>query len=143
MSDSLAEVKNLKVSDLMTKEVVSVEETTTLQEALRLMVSKGVRHLPVCKDSKVVAVISDRDLRVMVSDLVDPLKRRTYFETTPVSQHASSPVISIAPDTSVQEAARMFVESRIGCVPVVDGDDRMVGIVSQTDLLKWLAQMTS
>lgn len=131
----------LTVGELMSTEVVSVEELSTIQEALRTMVAKGIRHLPVCKDGRAMAVLSDRDLRLMVTEMVDPEQRRRYFETTGVMQHASSPVVTTTPDTSVAEVARVFVESRIGCLPVVDEDDKLVGIVTQTDLLKWIGQL--
>ena len=136
-----ADMDALTVGDLMTTEVISVEELSTIQEALRTMISKGIRHLPVCKDGRAIAVLSDRDLRLMVTDLVEPTQRRRYFETTGVLEHASSPVVTTTPGTSVAEAARVFVESRIGCLPVVDPDDMLIGIVTQTDLLKWIGRL--
>ena len=141
MSASRDEVfKQFKVSDLMSQEVLSISRTTTLQDAIRIMVQKGIRHLPVVEDGIAVAVLSDRDVRMKVTDLFDPEERRRYLETTPVTQHASHPVTTATPDMLVAEAAKIFVESRIGCLPVVDGDGKMIGIVTQTDLLKWLAQ---
>ena len=131
----------LTVGELMSTEVICVEELSTIQDALRMMIAKSIRHLPVCKDGRAIAVLSDRDLRLMITDMLDPKQRRRYFETTGVMQHASSPVITTRPQTSVVEVARMFVESRIGCLPVVDADDKLVGIVTQTDLLKWIGRM--
>ncbi len=131
----------LTVGELMSTEVVCIEELSTIQEALRTMISRGIRHLPVCKDGRAIAVLSDRDLRLMVTDMVDPKQRKRYFETTGVMEHASSPVVTTTPDTSVAEVARVFVESRIGCLPVVGEDDALVGIVTQTDLLKWIGQL--
>ncbi len=136
------EFKQLSVGDLMTTQVVVLEETTTLHEAVHIMVSREVRHLPVVKNKKPVAVLSDRDVRMKVSDLVDPGERRKYMERTTVMAHASKPVTTTTVDMPVREAAQIFVESRIGCLPVVDEAGRLIGIVTQTDLLKWLAQMT-
>jgi CBS domain-containing protein len=135
-------VDKLTVADLMSREVVAVDETATLQEAARLMVSKGIRHLPVRQGTRAVAVLSDRDLRLMVTDLVDPAERRAYMESTLAVKHASSPVISTTPETPVRDVARIFVESRIGCMPVLDADDNLLGIVTQTDLLKWIVDMS-
>ena len=132
----------LCVGDLMTSEVVVLDETTTLQDAVRTMVSKGIRHLPVVSGKKPVAVLSDRDVRMKVSDLVDPGERRKYMQKTSVMAHASRPVTTATADMPVQDAAQIFVESRIGCLPVVDEQGRLIGIVTQTDLLKWLAQLT-
>jgi len=140
-SDS-SDITRLTVGDLMTTKVVALEETTTLQEAVRTMVSKEIRHLPVVKDGVPVAVLSDRDVRMKVSDLVDPQERRKYMETTLVMAHASKPVTTATADMPVREAAQIFVESRIGCLPVIDDQERLIGIVTQTDLLKWLARLT-
>lgn len=140
--DDSKNVDDLTVADLMTSQVIGVPATSSLQQAARIMVSRGIRHLPVLDGEKAVAVLSDRDIRLMVTDLVDPQERRAYMESTLVTKHASSPVISARPDTSVRDAARVFVESRIGCLPVVDEQERLVGIVTQTDLLKWIARMT-
>ncbi len=136
------EFTQLSVGDLMTTQVVMLDETTTLHEAVHTMVSKEVRHLPVVKDKKPIAVLSDRDVRMKVSDLVDPEERRKYMERTTVMAHASKPVTTAYADMPVQEAAQIFVESRIGCLPVIDEAGRLIGIVTQTDLLKWLAHMT-
>jgi CBS domain-containing protein len=140
-SDS-GDITRLTVGNLMTTKVLALDETTTLQEAVRTMVSSGIRHLPVVKNKKPIAVLSDRDVRMKVSDLVDPPERRKYMEKTSVMAHASKPVTTATADMPVREAAQIFVESRIGCLPVVDEAGRLIGIVTQTDLLKWLAQMT-
>lgn len=143
MGDSgSSSVTQLTVGDLMTRDVVVLDESTTLQDAVRTMVSKGIRHLPVVRNDVPVAVLSDRDVRMKVSDLVDPDERRKYMEKTTVMAHASKPVTTATVDMAVREAAQIFVESRIGCLPVVNDQERLIGIVTQTDLLKWLAQMT-
>lgn len=129
------------VSDLMNPRVVSVTPTTSLFETIRVMVENGIRHLPVMEDGRVVAVVSDRDIRVQISGATEPGDRHRYLTSTSVMARASRPVTTIAPDAPVAEAARVFVESRIGCLPVVDASGRVVGIVTQTDLLKWLADL--
>ena len=57
--------------------------------------------------------------------------------------HASGHVTTTTPETSVREAAKVFVSARIGCLPVVDEEGLLIGILTQTDLLKWLARLTS
>jgi len=129
------------VAEMMCSEVVTAEPTTTLYQAIGLMVRNGIRHLPAVEEGKVVAVISDRNVRMMISEGQDPEERRRYLSTTMVMAHASHPVTTIGPGEPPQDAARIFVESRIGCLPVVDDADKLIGIVTQTDLLKWIAAM--
>ncbi len=132
--------KELTARDMMTTDVVTVQPTSTLQDAIRIMVSKRIRHLPVVKDGKVVAMLSDRDIRLMATGLIDPEKRQGYMTNTVVMNHASTPVISGPPDISASDAAKIFVESRIGSLPIVNEDGQLVGILTHTDLLNWLAQ---
>jgi len=137
------EVTLVQVSDLMSRNVVSLDQDTTLQEAIQTMVCRGIRHLPVVQLGKPVAVLSDRDVRMKVSDLVDPTERRLYLEKTTVMVHATKPATTTTPDTPLRVAAQLFVDSRIGCLPVVDADGRLVGILTQSDLLKWVAHICS
>lgn len=132
-----------RVADLMTREVVGVGPDTSIHETIRIMVERGIRHLPVMKDGKVLAVVSDRDIRVQISGETDHGVRLRYLQETSVMTRASRPVTTIGPDASPQEAAAMFVDGRIGCLPVVDADERVVGIITQTDLLKWLAGLAT
>lgn len=138
-ADNLVE---LTAADLMTREVITVDAEATLQEAVRTMVTRRIRHLPVMRAGKVVAMLSDRDVRLMVTDLIDPAERQRYMTTTLVTAHASSPVTTTDPATPAPELARILVESRIGCLPVVDEEGHLTGILTQTDLLNWIARVT-
>jgi acetoin utilization protein AcuB len=90
----------------------------------------------------VVGVLSDRNVRVVLTEDDDFARRREYLMTTTAADRASHPVTTVEPDVPVQQAARIFVESRIGCLPVVDQFGHILGILTQTDLLKWFAQLT-
>ena len=132
--------KGLTVADLMSRQVVSIARETNLQDTIGLMVEHGIRHVPVLEGEHVVAVLSDRDVRLMLTGGGDVADRRRYLAATAAMVHASRPVTTIGPDAPAGEAARIFVESRIGCLPVVDSEERIVGILTQTDLLQWIAR---
>jgi len=134
---------SMTVAELMSREVVTIPPDATMQQVIGTMVYHGIRHLPVVEDDRLVAIASDRNIRVMVTGGMGSDERRRYLTTTPVTAHATRPVTTIAPDATCAEAARMIVEQRIGCLPVVDDGGQLVGIVTQSDLLKWLAQITS
>lgn len=135
------DLTDLTVADLMTDRVISVSPETTIQRAIRIMVRRSIRHLPVVEDDRVIGILSDRNVRVMLTAYTDADRRRHYLETTTVADKASHPVTTVRLDASAQDAARIFVESRIGCLPVVGEDGRILGILTQTDLLKWLARL--
>ena len=131
----------MTVSDLMSTEVVTVTPESTLQDVIATMVRHGIRHIPIVENDEVIAVVSDRNIRVMISGAVDADERRRYLTGTQVMAHASRPVTTVAPSVPAHDLAKIFIEERIGCLPVVDENERLIGIVTQTDLLQWLSRI--
>lgn len=110
----------------MARHARSVTSDTTLGEAGELLRAMDVRHLPVVQDERVVGMVSDRDLRRAQGTNRGP--------DTPLGEIMSSDVSMIEPEKPLSYAAELMLARRIGAVPVVD-DDRLVGILTLTDLL--------
>jgi len=131
----------LTAADIMTSDVVTISETSSLADALDLLSDLEIRHLPVVNESgEVVGMISDRDLRAlglsMTSDLESLEKARRRLDVA-VSTIMSSDVLSIEPSADATEIIDLLLEERVGAVPVIDGDnDELVGIVSYVDVLR-------
>lgn len=127
------------VKDLMKKDVTTLGRNDSLDMAEGLMVLGRIRHVPVLDDDgKVVGIVSSRDL--FRSALAFALGygekgRSSLLKTVKVKEVMREPVFTIGPDATVAQAALVMVEQKVGCLPVV-GDGRMVGIVTQTDLLR-------
>jgi acetoin utilization protein AcuB len=125
------------VRDIMRSPVITVEAGATLAEAYETMQTRHFRHLPVVQEDRLVGIVTDRDLRFATSSL----------HPTPFDADARiEDVMSRAPTTAmpldpVEEAARLMRERKIGCLPVLE-DDRLVGIVTGTDLLDAVVQLT-
>jgi CBS domain-containing protein len=131
------------VQDIMTTEVTTLERNDSLQLVKDIMTLGRVRHFPVIDDGKVVGVVSQRDL--YKASLGSVMKygekaQRTFLEGIAVKEVMNEPVITIAPHASVQEAARLMMEKKIGCLPVLEGPN-LVGIVTETDMLKLVVDM--
>jgi CBS domain-containing protein len=97
-----------------------------------------IRHLPVLDEGRVVGVVSQRDLfrsALAVALGYGERAQKTLLKTLPVKEVMSEPAITIAPDATIQEATRLMLEHKIGCLPVVEGHT-LVGIVTETDLLR-------
>ena len=133
------------VADVMTKEVVVLHEEDNLAEVAKDMDRYQFRHLPVVDGTKLVGIVSQRDLLgFTVSRLelgaaaVD--KERRLEENTFVARVMTKDPETVHPETPLSEAARKLVVGRFNCLPVVDGSGTLVGIVTNHDLLRILAE---
>jgi CBS domain-containing protein len=131
------------VRDIMTTEVTTLGRNDSLQLARDIMTLGRVRHFPVIDDDKVVGVVSQRDLyRASLGSVMKygEKAQRAFLEGVAVKEAMSDPPVTIAPHASVQEAARLMMEKKIGCLPVLEGS-KLVGLVTETDMLKLVAEM--
>jgi acetoin utilization protein AcuB len=125
------------VKKRMTRDPLTVSPAHSLADALRLTRARRIRHLPVVQDGVVVGMVSDRDVRLaMPSPLTESDDSRVAFlEETPVSALMRGEVASIGPNDTVEDAAKLMRRSRIGALPVVDAHGRLLGILSESDVL--------
>ena len=134
----------MKVAERMSSPVITAVPDMPIQEALNLMREKGIRRLPVMDDrGQMVGIVSDRDLlHASPSDATSlSIWELNYLlSKVTLKEIMSSPVITVQQDTSIQEAARMMVENKVGGLPVTDNGD-MVGIITETDLFKVLIDL--
>ena len=125
------------VSKRMTRDPVAVSPGQSLAEALRLTREHRIRHLPVVEGGELVGIVSDRDIRLaMPSPLAaGDAESTARVSETPVSAIMAREVITIGPWDAVEDAARLLHRHRIGALPVVDAHGRLLGILSETDVL--------
>jgi CBS domain-containing protein len=130
----------MTAEEIMTPGPVTVDEAATLDEALRLMSEREIRHLPVLRGDEVVGMLSDRDLRTLgMSMAEDPasLERLSARLRMRVRDLMTGDVISIGPATDLTEIIDLLLEEKISALPVIDGDkSELLGIVSYVDVLR-------
>jgi len=127
------------VKHRMTPKPFTVTTDTSLKEALELLESHPFRHLPVVDaDGKLQGIVTNRSLLLSSPTSATTL---SVFEVdyilshTKIGQVMSSPAIAVEPDLPLEEAARVMIDHRIGCLPVVEGE-KLVGIISDTDIFR-------
>jgi acetoin utilization protein AcuB len=138
----------MKVSQLMSKKLFTVSPDDSVEAAVRLLQQRGVRHLLVIgKDGTLVGIMSDRDIKRAMEPKAKKKKKLLslggfFFLLEPilVSEIMSHNPVSISPDASAQEAAMVMVEKRFGALPVVE-DGKLLGIVTESDLLRYFAKV--
>ena len=115
------------VQEAMTSNPTAITPETTVQEAAQLMKSEDVGALPIVEDGRLTYVITDRDLAIRgVAHGLD--------SATSVRELASKDVVTIDPQQSLEEAARLMAEHQIRRLPVVEEDGRLVGMLAQADV---------
>ena len=129
----------LLVRNSMTRELVTVVTGTTAAEALALCRMNRIRHLPVLEGRRLVGVISDRDLRAATPALGD-LARAEALDRIRVADEMARDVATAGPEDPIEDAAMAMYERKIGCLPVVDGED-LVGILTTSDVMRALVRL--
>ena len=131
------------VSDLMTTEVQTVTPDASLMDLGDIFDRFDVRHVPVVDDDgDLIGLVSDRDLlRNVLTDQTDvPLSvRESSLSATRVDAIMTVDLVTLEPNDSAQRAARLLLDNKFGCVPIVEGGSRLVGIVTQSDFLRLYA----
>lgn len=131
------------VRDLMQPEVATLDADDTLDLADDIMKLGRIRHLPVVECGKVVGILSERDLfRAAVSSLLHVGRRgeREWFAGVPVATVMTTTVVTVSPTTPIRTAVQLMLDARIGCLPVVEGDE-LVGLLGESDCLRHLAHV--
>jgi len=133
------------VRDHMTTPVITVPPDLPFQEALRLMRENHFRRLPVVdKNGKIIGIVSERDLLYASPSPATTLSMwevNYLLSKIKVDRLMSTTIITVSPDDILETAAHLMVENRIGGLPVVDKDNRPVGIITETDIFKSFVQM--
>lgn len=127
----------LVAEQVMATEVRTARPDTTVGDAWEQMTRERIRHLPVLNaEDRLVGILSDRDLlRVAGTPDRHPLRP---VRDRPVREIMRTRVVSARPDASIRDLARLMVESRIGCVPIIDDALELVGIVTRGEVLRTL-----
>lgn len=133
---SLMDLQSLTVGELMTSPVVSLERELTLFLADWVMREKHIRHLPVVDDQRrVVGLVSHRTI------LAAKHSESDSGLGLPVADIMVPNPVAISRQNSAADAARFMVENQIGCALIVDEEDRLEGIVTESDFVELAAQL--
>ncbi len=128
------------LSRIMTEAVVVIDVSQSVSEALDCFFQYPIHHLPVLRDGKLAGMLSSADLMKLEHFVPKPVTEHAadLDERFTVEQLMRSPVKSLRPHSSLAEAASLLTENGVHAAPVVDDADRVLGIVSTSDIIRTL-----
>lgn len=130
------------IAEVMTPGVERIHMDTPLGQAMELCSEKKIRHLPIVDDQeKLVGLVTDRDLRYFVSPRIGTISENNSDRESvrrPVHLIMIRATITATPEMPISAAAELLLTHRVGCLPVLDPDRRVIGMVTTTDLLRHL-----
>jgi CBS domain-containing protein len=146
------------VADVMSRNPIVVQPSTPLQQAIQILAERRITGLPVVDDTgKLVGIISETDLMwqetgvtppayIMFLDSIIYLKNPAAYERDlhkalgqTVGEVMSKNPITISPDKTVKEAAKILNERKVHRLPVVDGQGQVIGILTRGDIIRAMA----
>jgi acetoin utilization protein AcuB len=135
----------MNVRKVMSEKLITAAPDDGARQTFFRMRQEGVRHLPVVEDEKLVGIISDRDLRRpdWVDEAVDISHVYNLDDNQTVGSLMTPNVQAVHVYDSLHKATKIFLEQKFGCLPVLNREEELVGIVTPLDLLKALDELMS
>jgi CBS domain-containing membrane protein len=133
--------KGTPISDIMTREVITLKTTDSLEYAEHLFKSEHIRHIPVVKNNIVVGMLSYTDLlRISFADAVDEdagTVDTVVYNMFTIEQVMAKNLVSVTSDTTIRSVAEMLAKREFHSIPIINNTE-LVGIVTTTDLINFL-----
>ncbi len=134
-------MKQLLVKDWMTKDVVTVSPDTPMLDAHQVMREKKIRRVPVVQNGKVVGIVTRSDVREAEPSDATTLnvwEINYLLAKLRVKDIMTSEVITVSPQDTIKTAATLLYENKIGALPVVENDNKLAGIITESDIFRIL-----
>ena len=136
----------MSIQKWMSSRLVTIQENEPVSHAFELMLTNDIRHLPVVtKGKKLVGIITDRDLSEAIIPANPSENTRNRYHTVrdiKAKDIMTPNPVTIDTDATIQQAAQIFLDRKIDCLPVRGPKARLVGIVTSTDIIKAFVEFT-
>lgn len=119
----------LQAQHVMTTDIITLKPTAKIREASDLFIKYHFRHIPIRNESnRLLGIVSDRDI------LNYKIKNTAHHER-PIWEAANKKVLAATPEAPISEVCRVMFNERIGSMPIVDERERLVGLITRSDIL--------
>jgi acetoin utilization protein AcuB len=129
------------VEEIMKRNVITLLSDATIKDAINIIKKHSIQHIPIVDEqNKVLGIVSDRDLRDATPSIFHSEDHLEDLDK-PISSIMKKKVICAHPLDFVEELSSIFFDHKIGCIPITEGN-KLVGIITKTDMLYTLIQLT-
>ncbi len=131
------------VKDYMTPDPTIISPEDNFPQAISMIRKRKIRHLPVVENGRLVGIVVEKDLlsnQPSPATVLSIYEIYSLLETLRIRQIMNRPVITVEGDCPIEEAARIMVENRISCLPIMDGE-KLVGIITEADVFRVLVEV--
>jgi acetoin utilization protein AcuB len=129
----------MPVQDWMSKDLVTIEEDTSIMKASKVMKQNDIQHLPVLSKGRLVGIVSDRDLKEATPSKATALDiHEMYYLLDKIVVKSLMPktLFTIAPGDTVEKAAAIMLQNHISALPVLDVNGALAGILTKGDVFR-------
>jgi acetoin utilization protein AcuB len=127
----------INIKTIMTKNPNTLTSTQPIHDAARLLQAVTYHHIPVVDNDKLVGILSDRDIAGYISPVLELSEETRSAAHRPVSEIMTTNLITVDISTSIECASILLLENNISCLPVIDEELRLQGIVTWKDILRF------
>ncbi|PIC65218.1 acetoin utilization protein AcuB [Sporosarcina sp. P13] len=128
------------VQDIMKTDVITLNSTHTIADAVQMMKQKRIRHIPIIENDRLIGLVTDRDVKEASPSSISETSEPSLYETT-LDKIMKTDLLIGHPRDFAEEAALLFYTYEIGCLPIVS-NYQLVGILTKTDLLYNYIELT-
>jgi acetoin utilization protein AcuB len=129
----------MPVQDWMSKDLITIDEDTSIMKASKVMKQNEIQHLPVLRKGRLVGIVSDRDLKEATPSKATTLDiHELYYllDKVAVKSLMGKSLVTITPDATVEKAAAVMLKNHISALPVVDAQGGLAGILTKGDVFR-------
>ncbi|KAA1243320.1 CBS domain-containing protein [Aquimarina sp. RZ0] len=135
--------KRTPVSSIMTSDVITLNNTDTLEKAEQLFKNHNIRHIPVVNGAQIIGMLSYSDLlRISFADAIGDDEQEidtVVYNMFTIEQVMAKSLVTVDPNTTIKEVAEILSTKEFHALPVVD-NKALIGIVTTTDLINFLLE---
>lgn len=137
MGQAVVKEDLITVGNIMTRQPDTVTSEHEINVVAAILERVPYHHIPVVDDSRLVGILSDRDLAKYFSPFFEDREQRNDYERPKVSEIMTTDLITVDIGTSIDCASILLLENNISCLPVVDDEHHLEGIITWKDILRF------